>query len=153
MTRVAIEAHELDALAVYAARYAIGRASYAPDEVCAILAPHVDALSAQTRAVIARDIDEAAARDRLGPHAARWRALREALLRDPAAREALAGMTRATTNDPARDGDELAGRDVPALVAEVRRLRAAGGRGHALTPRPLESQRPARKVRPRSIVD
>lgn len=46
----------LCALAVYAVRYALGRASYAPSEVCEILREHWADLDSNTQAVIRRDI-------------------------------------------------------------------------------------------------
>ena len=65
----------LCALCVYAVRYTLGRASYAPSEVCEILREHWAELDDNTRAVIRKDIER---RLREYPDtwcAAEWRAL------------------------------------------------------------------------------
>lgn len=46
----------LCALAVYATRYCLGRASYAPSDVCEILRKHWTDLDSNTQAVIRKDI-------------------------------------------------------------------------------------------------
>lgn len=55
-----------DGMVIYAARYALGRASYAPDEVAYYLVCHWDKLQPKTQAVIVRDIEEAIAQGRSG---------------------------------------------------------------------------------------
>lgn len=67
--------HELEALLVYATRYALGRQTYAVDDVATVIAREAPRLSARTRSVLARDIAEAAARGNLGADfdARRWR--------------------------------------------------------------------------------
>ncbi len=74
--------HELEALLVYATRYALGRQTYAVDDVAGIIERTAPKLSARTRAVLSRDIAEAAARGALGADidARRWRDALRALL-------------------------------------------------------------------------
>ena len=79
-----IEAHltpeEFGILAVCSCRYAIGRLTYIPREVCQVLKANLGALTANDRAVILRDITEAKS---LGDpcDALEWEQLRRALAR------------------------------------------------------------------------
>lgn len=72
---------DLDELSVWAARYALGRMTYAPHNVVDLLVRRKDSLRPQTREVICRDIDEAEARGGLGMEidAEAWKQLREVL--------------------------------------------------------------------------
>jgi hypothetical protein len=73
----------IDRLAIWAVRYALGRRTYAVADVVGALTANVASLTANTRAVIVRDITEAEARDGLGDprDAAEWMNLREVLTR------------------------------------------------------------------------
>jgi len=74
---------DIDRLSVWAARYAIGRRTYAVRDVCDVLTRRVSELSGTSRAAILRAIDEAEAEgeDALGMamDAREWRRLREVL--------------------------------------------------------------------------
>lgn len=72
---------DIDRLAVWAARYALGRRTYAVSDVTDTLARHAADLSYKTRAAIVRDIDEAERDERLGDpcDAEAWRVLRMVL--------------------------------------------------------------------------
>ncbi|MBX3031883.1 MAG: hypothetical protein KF809_17185 [Chloroflexi bacterium] len=69
---------DIDRLAVWAARYALGRRTYAVSDVTDVLARHAADLSPRTRLAIVRDIDEAERDERLGDpcDAEAWRMLR-----------------------------------------------------------------------------
>ena len=72
----------VDRLSVWAVRYALGRATYAVFDVVDVLVAEREHLTANSRAVICQDIDEADRKGRLGMEmdATQWRRLRAALL-------------------------------------------------------------------------
>lgn len=59
---------DLSLLAHYAMRYALGRRSTAPSDVCAALRRQWPDIDPGTRDLIASDIDDAAKRDRQAEH-------------------------------------------------------------------------------------
>lgn len=71
----------IDRLSVWAVRYALGRATYAVTDVVDALIAYHDALSATSRMMICRDIDEALAAGNAGMamDALEWGRLRDAL--------------------------------------------------------------------------
>ena len=74
-------ATDIDMLAPWAVRYALGRRTYAVSDVCRTLTIRRDCLRPKTRAAIVADIDRAAATNAMGDDmdARQWQALREAL--------------------------------------------------------------------------
>jgi hypothetical protein len=72
---------DIDRLAVWAARYALGRSTYAVGDVCEVLTRRRRDLTPKTRAVIVDDITAAEAKHALGMEmdAVAWRALRDVL--------------------------------------------------------------------------
>lgn len=75
---------DLDRIAPWAVRYALGRRTYAVHDVVDVLLRNRGALQSKTALVICRDIDEAEARDALGDvvDAVAWRRLRSSLRGD-----------------------------------------------------------------------
>ena len=75
---------DLDRIAPWAVRYALGRRTYAVHDVVDVLLRNRGALQVKTALVICRDIDEAEARDALGDvvDAVAWRRLRSSLRGD-----------------------------------------------------------------------
>ena len=73
----------IDRLSVWAVRYALGRRTYAVADVVDVLSRNVACLSANSKAVIVRDITEAEKRGGLGMEcdSVEWRRLREVLSR------------------------------------------------------------------------
>ena len=74
-------ATDIDMLAPWAVRYALGRRTYAVSDVCRTLMIRRDCLRPKTRAAIVADIDRAKATNAMGDDmdARQWSALREAL--------------------------------------------------------------------------
>lgn len=75
-------AGSVDRLSVWAVRYALGRATYAVNDVVDVLTAERASLSPETRDCIVRDITEAEQRGNLGMDmdAQEWRRLRDALI-------------------------------------------------------------------------
>ena len=63
---VIISREDFETLLVYAERYAIGRMTYAPHEVCEIINVNISHLTHNTFWVLWRDIEMARLRDNLG---------------------------------------------------------------------------------------
>lgn len=76
-----IDKSAIDHLSVWAVRYALGRMTYAVNDVVDTLIAHRDALRVESRRVICRDIDEAIARGNYGMEMDRreWERLRDEL--------------------------------------------------------------------------
>ncbi len=59
---IEVPVHDLSELLVWSARYTFGRQTYAPASVCLLLRRYRDALAPNDRALLVRELREAAAR-------------------------------------------------------------------------------------------
>lgn len=63
---VTLSRHEFEDLLVYAERYACGRKTFAPKDVCDLINLHLPNLTCRVLSVMIRDIEENKERDYLG---------------------------------------------------------------------------------------